>query len=56
MKLPALKGGASREGISSYTVPLGPALKGGACGALAGQNPNKNKSRPARMVPEREPS
>jgi hypothetical protein len=37
VKLLALKGGASREGISFYIVPLDPALKGGACGALAGQ-------------------
>jgi hypothetical protein len=37
LKLPALKGGASRKGISFYIVPLDPALKGGACGALAGQ-------------------
>jgi hypothetical protein len=37
VKLPALKGGVSRKGISFYIVPLDPALKGGACGALAGQ-------------------
>ena len=46
VKLPALKGGASREGISFYIVPLDPALKGGACGALAGQGqpPIRNSS------------
>jgi len=38
LKLPALKGAASREGISFYIVPLDPALKGEACGALAGQD------------------
>ena len=38
VKLPALKGGASRKGISFYIVPLDPALKGGASGALAGEN------------------
>jgi hypothetical protein len=44
MKLTAQKGGACREGISSYhcapsCLPVGrdPALKGGDCGALAGQ-------------------
>ena len=37
VKLPALKGGASQEGISFYIVPLHPALKYRACGALAGQ-------------------
>jgi len=37
VNLPALKGSASREGISFYIVPLGPALKDGACGALGGQ-------------------
>jgi hypothetical protein len=31
-------------------VPLAPALKGGAYGALAGQNPAKNEPRPVRMV------
>ena len=35
VKPPALKGGASREGISFYIVPLDLALKVGACGALA---------------------
>ena len=50
VKLPALKGGTSREGISFYIVPLpaspvgrGHALKGGACGALAGQPPMEKK-------------
>ena len=45
MKLPALKGGASREGnfllyCAPSCLPVGrdPALKGGACGALAGQD------------------
>jgi len=37
LKLPALKGSASREGIFFYIVPLDPALKGGAYGALVGQ-------------------
>jgi hypothetical protein len=43
MKLPALKGDASREGnfllyCAPSCLPVGrdPALKGGACGALAG--------------------
>jgi hypothetical protein len=34
MKLPAQKGGASREGISFYIVPFDPALKGGVKGHL----------------------
>jgi hypothetical protein len=37
VKLPALESGASREDISFCIVPLNPTLKGGACGALAGQ-------------------
>jgi len=41
MKLPALKGGASRKGISFYIVPLDCALKGRACGALAGHRKKK---------------
>ncbi len=37
VKLPALKSGASREGnFLLYCAPC-PGLKGGACGALAGQ-------------------
>jgi hypothetical protein len=37
LKLPALKGGASRRGnLILYCAPC-PALKGGACRALAGQ-------------------
>jgi hypothetical protein len=43
VKLPALKGGASREGISFYIVPLDLALKGVACGALAGHLRKKGK-------------
>ena len=43
VKLPTLKGAASREGIPFYIVPFlpagrqGPCPKGGACEALAGQ-------------------
>ena len=43
MKFAALKGGASREGVSFDIVPLDPALKGGAYGALAGL-PDERKS------------
>jgi hypothetical protein len=32
VKVPALKGSASREGSFLYIVPLDPALKGWACG------------------------
>ena len=37
VKLPAQRAGLPGKVISFYVVPLDPALKGGACGALAGQ-------------------
>jgi len=43
VKLPALKGGTSREGISFYIVPLSTALESGAGGALAGQLSREKK-------------
>jgi hypothetical protein len=38
VKLAALKGGASREGLSFHIVPLPPALKGGFTGHLPANN------------------
>jgi hypothetical protein len=42
MKLPALKGSASRNGIFLYIAPLEPALRGGACGTPDGQQAYPN--------------